>query len=150
MTPEMSHTGSAGTSKVGGPMRATSTHTTAAPRLAIRTRRIPSDWSACWYFRSNSGSVKRNVRGSRRSQPGAKATRQVYGPYQAVRLGLKFGGAHRTVCGHRVARRCHAVVPDGLTETIDFEGQVGPRRRPLDLSRMSLVSEFDAARSFGA
>ena len=42
MTPEISQAGAGGTPKAEGPMRATSTHTTTALRLAVRTRRTPS------------------------------------------------------------------------------------------------------------
>src|SRR5438067_799620 len=80
MTAEISQTGSGATPTAGGTISATRIHTTVAPRLAVRTRRTPSAWSACWYARSRSGSSNRSVHRSRRSHPAAKATWQVYGP----------------------------------------------------------------------
>ena len=77
IVPEISHTGPGGTPVAGGPMSATSSHTTMATRLVVRTRCTPSAWSARWYDRSTSGSTKRSVHGSRRSQPAPNATASV-------------------------------------------------------------------------
>src|SRR5438105_6057039 len=86
MTPDIGQTRAEGTPSAGGPITPTSTQTTIALRLAVRTRRTPSARSACWYARSSSGSTKRSVRRLSRSHPSGKAITQVYGRFCEVRV----------------------------------------------------------------
>ena len=48
ITPAISHVEPAAIPIAGGPITATSTHTTTASRLAVRARRTPGAWSASW------------------------------------------------------------------------------------------------------
>ena len=67
MRPAISQVDPAEIPIAGGPIKATSTHTAAASRLAARARRTPCAWSASWYARSSSESTKRSVEMCRRS-----------------------------------------------------------------------------------